>query len=251
MEDNTADIELKFEGNNVKPSAVKASEVAELIRSFEGALEAVIRDSHPEIKEGFVLVSFDQIKHESLTIKCIAHKAKEYVLPAYLAIATSFANNNFNDLPFDSIENLRTITKFTRKYICDGSFIAEGKQLANFNTETDVSYNKDYEVRGDTTLYGEVLKAGGENPRVQIKINDEYTISFDVKKEIAIYLATKLYKEVGLKGNAKWNTKTYKVLDFRAESIVDIEPTNIRDSFKELNKLFGDHLKGDVSSFIA
>jgi len=251
MDENTASIELKFEGNNIRPAVVKASEVAELIKSFEGALEAVIRESHPEIKEGFVLISFDQIKHESLSIKCIAHKAKEYVLPAYIAITTAFSTNDFNNLPFSSIEELRTITRFSRKYLCDGAFISDGNRVANFNTETDVSYSKNNVARGDTTLYGEVLKAGGETPRVQIKINNDYTISFEVKKEIAIYLATKLYQEIGLKGNARWNTQSFKILDFKAESVIDVPKGDLRNSFKELNKLFGEHINGDISSFLA
>lgn len=242
MQDNTEIIELKFEGNNIKPSAVKASEVAELIKSFEFAIDAIVRNNHPEIKEDFVLVSFDEIKNESITIKCIAHKAKEYVLPAYITIVSAFSNNNFNELPYHSIENLRKITHFSKKYLCDGAFISKGERLANFSGDTDVSYNEANTVRGDTTLYGEVLRVGGENSRVQIKVNNTYTISFEVKREIAIYLATKLYKEVGLKGNARWDTKTYKVIDFRAEDIVEIEPSNLNDVFKDLNKLFGDHL---------
>jgi len=251
MEDNTEIIELKFEGNNINPSAVKASEVAELIKSFEGAIEAVIREKHPEISEGFVLLSFDQIKHESITIKCLAHKAKEYTVPALLTIATSFTTNNFNDLPYNSIQELKNITRFTRKHHCAGAFISQGARVANFDFETDVSYNNSHIVRGETTLYGQVLKSGGENARAQIKINNDYTISFDVKKEIAIYLGTKLYQEIGLKGNARWDTTTYKIIDFRADNVIDIEPTNLKSAFGELSKIFGNHLNGDLSSFIA
>ncbi|NCX95091.1 MAG: hypothetical protein EBX41_01535 [Chitinophagia bacterium] len=100
---DTASIELKFEGDNIKPSDVKASEIAELIKSFEGAVEGVVREKHPEIKKELVLISFDEVKHESISIRCVAHKATEYVLPAYLTIATSFSENNFSGLPYSSI----------------------------------------------------------------------------------------------------------------------------------------------------
>ena len=251
MEENTAIIELKFDVGNIKPSVVKVSAVAELIKSFEGAVEAVIRHNHPEIRHGYVFMSFDQIRHESLTIRCIAHKANEYVIPAYSTIISAFRSGNFNNLPSSSIEELRKIIRFTRKYNCDGSFISEGKQVANFNTDTDVSYSHDYVLRGETTLYGEVIKVGGDNPRVQVKVNNEYIIGFDVKKEIAIYLAAQLYKEIGLRGIARWDKTTNRIIDFKVDSVIDVETQNLNRTFEELNHLFGDYFQGDVNAFIA
>lgn len=242
MDPNQHIIELKFEGNGIKPSKVKASEVAEMIASFENALMAVIRQQHASIDESEVFISLDQIEDKSLSLRYVANRAREFVLPALLTITTSFANNAYADLPPSAIEDLRRITKFTKRHDCSGVFIDAGERLVTFDKDTEIVVSEDAFLRGDTTIYGEVLKAGGDTPRVTLKIDDDYTVSFEVRKDIAIRLASNLYKEVGLQGSARWNRKTFKVVDFRADSVIFIEQASLTDTFAKLGKLFGDRL---------
>lgn len=243
MDNDSQIIELKFEGNGIKPSKVKASEIADLIRSFEDSIMSIVRSNHPELSEDYVLISFEEIKESSLSLKCRAHKAAAYVLPAYMAITTSFEHNNFNSLPKSSVEALRTITRFSKRHDCDGAFIQNDNRLATFNPKTEVSYRASDLIKGETTIYGEVKRAGGEIPKVTLRINDEYSIHFEVRKEIAIQLATQLYKEVGLVGIATWDRTTYRVLDFKAKGIVNLESSSLNDTFNGLYNLLGDHLK--------
>ncbi|WP_207430587.1 hypothetical protein [Sabulibacter ruber] len=237
METGQHIVELKFEGNGIKPSKVKASEVAELVTSFEAAIYAIIKAQHPSIDDSQVLISFNQVQDQSLSIKCLANIAK-YVLPAYALIASSFNSEQYSTLPSTSVENLRKITRFSKKYECEGVLIQDGKRLAQFNKDTEIVYKDAGTSRGDTTIYGTVLKAGGDTPRVTLKIDDDYTVSFEVSKAIVIKLAENLYKEVGLIGNAKWDKRTYKVVDFRAESIIFLEQATIQETFKELGQLY-------------
>lgn len=242
MENDSEIIELKFEGNGIKPSKVKASEIADLIRSLEDSIMSIVRSNHPELDEDYVLISFEEIKESSLSLKCRAHKAASYVIPAYMAITASFEQHNFNNLPKTSIEALRTITRFSKRHDCDGAFIRNDHRLATFNPKTEVAYRATDLIKGETTIYGEVKKAGGEVPRVTLRINGEYSIHFEVKKEIAIQLASQLYKEVGLIGTATWDRNTYRVLDFKAKGVVNLETPTLKDTFTGLYGLLGDHL---------
>lgn len=244
MEQDTEIIELKFDGNGISPILVKASEVADMIRSFEQSLLPIIKENSSEINDDFVFISFEEISSNCISLKCVAHKAKQYVIPAYIAIATAFQTNQFDDLPKNSIEELRSITGFAKRHKCDGTFIKNGEPLATFTQDVEIKISDKNILRGDTTIYGKVLKAGGETPRVTLKINDSYTVSFEVKKSIAIQLATKLYSEIGLKGNAKWDKRNYKVLDFRADEIINIDENSLNESFKQLSSLFKPHIGG-------
>jgi len=254
MDTTTEIIELKFDGNGIKPSKVKSSEIAELIISYENAITSIIKAEHPEINEGYIFISLEEIKEGSLSLKYLAHQAKSYVLPALFLITNSFENHNFNQIPNTAIEDLRSIIRFAKKYRCDGSFIQNGKSLATFNQDTEVSYNDAETIKGETTIYGEVQIAGGKkNPRTTIKINDEYTISFEVSKEIAKQLASQLYNEVGLIGIAKWDKRTYKVLEFRVHEVITLNNKSINDTFIELGGMLGDYInqKGDYSNYIS
>jgi hypothetical protein len=247
-------IELRFDGNGIKPSKVSASEIAGLLISYERAITSVIKANHPEVTNEYVFLSLDEVKEGSLSLKFSAHLAVKYVLPAYALITTSFETQDFNQLPNSSIEDLRVITGFAKRYKCDGHFIKNGQSQANFDQYTEIAYNDSEIIRGETTIYGEVLVAGGRNnPRATLKINSEYTISIAVKKYIAKQLATQLYNEVGLKGIAKWDKRTYRVLDFSVDSVVILEEKTLTGTFKDLSALFGEHInrQGDYNTYLS
>jgi hypothetical protein len=67
-------IGLRFDGNGIKPSAVKASEIADLIKSFEYAISDVLELQSKEYNDTFVYLSLDEIKENCLTIKYKSHK---------------------------------------------------------------------------------------------------------------------------------------------------------------------------------
>jgi hypothetical protein len=235
-------IELKFEGNNIRPSKVKASEVAELIIAFEEAIEEIIKENNPEISEDEVLISFEEIVDASLGLRSLAHLTK-VVLPAFALVTSSFQTKNFNAIPNSSIEKLRKFTLFAKKYDCDGAFYVNGVREATFNKSTDIAYNDKGISKGETTLYGEVQRIGGEKkPRVLIKINNDYNISFEVKKSIAIELGAYLYKFVGIIGFAQWDNNTYKILTFTADSILETGQKSLSTTFKELSDYYADNL---------
>jgi hypothetical protein len=233
-------IGLRFDGNGIKPSAVKASEIADLIKSFEYAISDVLELQSKEYNDTFVYLSLDEIKENCLTIKYKSHRP--IVIGAYLTIANAFQTNDYNSLPKTAIDELKTFTRFTKKYNCAGSFTRADKTVAQFNKDTNIVYTDEGTLSGETVIYGEVRKAGGDNPRATIIVNNDYSASFDVKKEIAIELAKNLYKDVGLKGIARWDKKNYKILDFKAQSVVLLDYRPLSDTFLELNQLFGNHL---------
>jgi hypothetical protein len=254
MDHSTEIIELKFDGNNISPSKVKASDIAKLTISYERAIIAVIKETHPNIDEDCIVISIEEIKEGSIHLKYVAHQALTLVIPAYITIAGCFKNNNFNNIPNSAIEELRVITAFTKNHNCDGEFIRQGVSLASFNRHTEVKYNEAEIIKGETVIYGEVQIAGGKkSARTTIKINDEYTISFEVNKEIAKQLAAQLYNTVGIQGEAEWDRKTYRILDFKAKSVIILEEKSLDETFKELGNMLGQHINrlGDYNTYLS
>ncbi len=254
MDNSTKIVELKFDGNGINPTKVKASEIAELIISYENAITNIIKTNNPEISDDFVFLSIDQIQNQSLTLRHLANQAKSHVLPALFTIASAFEQNNFNQIPNSSIQDLRVITAFTKKYQCDGWFIVDGKTIASFNQDTDVAYNQSTTFRGDTVIYGEIKGVNEKiNTRSTIRINNEYNLSFDVSKDIAIQLGSQLFKEVGLRGNARWDKKTYRVIDFRVDSVIVLGDKTISDTFSELGVFLNPFIDkhGDYPNYLA
>lgn len=240
-------LELKFEGNGINPRKVKPSEIATLIQDFEKAILCTIKTTHPIIDTNEVLFTLDEIKDASIGINFmpntyrIAPEIKNLIINSYILLSTTVANNDYSQLSNDTIYSLRNILKFTKKYECSASFRHNGESLSTITPTTDIKLNKAGLMKGDTTIYGELIDSGGDNPNIHLKINGEYTIIIDTDRQKAKELATKLYDQIGLKGHAKWDILTSKIVEFKLYEVLDYTGGNIKDTFSEL--------KGMVSGY--
>ncbi|MBK9632281.1 MAG: hypothetical protein IPO62_14675 [Saprospiraceae bacterium] len=199
---NTNILELKYYGNNINPEAVRASEVADLIKGFEGAILSVAFDKRPDLSEyenKFPFITISAVENQSLGLKHKMNAYTEIISSALLLIASSLNNNSYNSLPIKAIEDLKVLTRFAKRHECDGSFYLGGEQIVNFGADKEIKIDDSRYIKGETTIYGILNKIGGNTPSLQLRINN-YFVSFDVKKTIAVKLGTKLYKENRFKG---------------------------------------------------
>jgi len=241
---NSSDIlELKFDGNGINPSKVKASEIAALIKDFEDAIVTTIKNESPAIDIEQVLICFDTVKNKSIAInlkpnsEIVTGEVKKIVDRSYKVLTTAIASNDYSKLSNSTIVALRSISKFTNNYQCPANFKKNGKFLSAINPDTEIKLNKSGYLKGDTTIYGELVDAGGDNPNIHIKINGEYTVIIDTDKLKAKELAARLYDQVGLKGSAKWDIITSKILEFKLHEVLEYAPGNVSKTFSELKKL--------------
>lgn len=246
-------LELKFAGNGIGPDIVKPHEIAELIIGFEKSLLFTIKDQHSEIDIEQLLFSFDSIHNESLDLRFIPKLVKPAVVSSYLLISACISNGDFSLLGNEAITHLRTFTRFSKKYDCAGYFSHNGTLLSTITPTTEIAFNKNRIVKEETTIFGRIIDLGGEIPNVHIKINDEYNLIFDTSRENIKKLASKIYERVVLTGTVKWDSTTFKVLDFKLNEVVDYAPGKSFLAISELRKITSgiwDKLKsnGDINA---
>jgi hypothetical protein len=229
--------ELKFAGNGIGPHVVKPHEICELVIGFEKALLLTIKDQHPEIDTEQVLFSFDSIDKESLDLRFLPQLGKQIVVSSYLLLATSVGNGDYTLLSNDAITHLRTISRFAKKYECTGIFRHNETTISTITPATEIAYNKSRIIKEETTIFGKLVDIGGEKPNVHIKINEEYNLIFDTSEANVKKLATRIYEKVVLTGTVKWDSKTYKILDFKLNDIVDYSPGKSFSAIEKLRKL--------------
>lgn len=246
-------LELKFEGGGIKPSAVRASEVAELISSFEKAIIITLQDRYPDIDtHQYAYLSITNIEDQSLGLKFLAEKATEAFLSTFFLLTTSINKNAYNEIPSPAVENLKNISRFTKKHNCDCNYIHQGLNLAKFTPETIVEVSELNTIKGETILYGKLQRVGGEVPRVVFKDHTGQNIYFEVTEDVAKQLAPKLYEEIALTGTARWDKKTFKVLDFKVSGITDLESRSLTKTFSEISSVIGKYWNevDDIESVI-
>ncbi|HRP36918.1 MAG TPA: hypothetical protein PLS50_03850 [Candidatus Dojkabacteria bacterium] len=245
-------IELRFSGSDINPSKVKPSEIASLLANFERSLLAQIKLVDPTIDTDVTLFSFDAIHGQSIDLLFKPLLQITTVLASYTTIATSFINQDYQNISSRSIEPLKEIIKFSKKYNCVGYFYLNNTEISSFEPNQEIKTIPNSVLEGETTIYGKIIRIGGEDPKIHFRINEEEKLIFDIDESLAKKLSPKLYEFIGLVGVAKWNSENFSIENFKLLEIIDIDKRPIIDSFNELQGLIGKHWDEveDIDSYL-
>ena len=244
MTENITDIlELKCDGNGVKPDNVKASEIGALISEFETAILSTVKHENPEIDITELLICFDSIKDESIGIflRSNIDKVKPEILKlvsaSYLILNTCIFTNDYTRLPTQAITSLKRIQSFAKRHEGQARFKYNGEQLSVIDARSEIKAIGQTFIKGDTTIYGELFDVGGDNPNIHIKINNDYNVIIETDRQQTKELASRLYDTVGLRGFAKWDLVTSRILEFKLYDVIDYKPGNIKNTLDKLRDL--------------
>lgn len=77
----------------------------------------------------------------------------------------------------------------------------------------------EFKFRGGSSLIGQVVRVGGEEPKVRLKLPSGKVLSCDTSEHVAKELGHRLYETVTCKGYATWDYATGEVLKFKIETV--------------------------------
>lgn len=228
-------LKIKFTGNDIEPTKVTANEFAKIVACYENALLAVAKKNHPN-KDNSNFISIVSVKHESLTIEADPHT--EIIKEAANEINVAIKNKKTNKLPYDAIENLVAFQQFVNKFGCVAVLNGiEGIETAEINIESDIKISESLYFKGETTIYGKIIRIGGAEPRVRIQTDNGTSISVLITKKDAKYLSPYLYSKIGVKGFGKWKKENNELVDIKANSFVVLSDLPITEKLKGLSNL--------------
>lgn len=232
-------VELRLTGENVAPGAVRSRELADIITATEDMIASVVVRDDPTLKKDEVIVGLLRVAEGSLSLQ-FATPLGAPVLLATDEIATSVRDNDYEKLPRSSVQSLRTISSFSRRYNCDlelNRLDGDRKQLAVITPETRIEPIP--LVAGSSTIYGEVISVGGVEPAARIRLPSGELVSCAVTRALAKQLGEKLYSWVGLRGTGKWASKDLTLKEFVGEGISSYEDTPVSEAMAELSQMVG------------
>jgi hypothetical protein len=233
-------VEILLTGEGMVPGKIRSKEIAEVIEAVEDMVASMVIRDHPELEKETVVVGLKGIHKGSIGLEFASNLA-ELTLPATHHIVKSIASNDFSTLPSRSINSLRRLSAFTRRHQCNAEFSTQNGKLQELAVLTPETRIPDiYPLSGETSLYGEVTRVGGAEPRIQFKTLKGQIIYCSTNKTIARKAGTKLYAMVELHGQAEWNSETFEIENFNVTDISDYEQTTPLEAFEELADLVGD-----------
>jgi hypothetical protein len=102
-----------------------------------------------------------------------------------------------------------------------------------------LSTNTVQTISRETTNCGVALKVDDAHPHAQLKINDDYTVTFAITQEHALKSARLLYQEVRMVGVAAWDTQPQRVWDFTLGGIREFLAGDLQTAFREMAVVIG------------
>jgi hypothetical protein len=245
-------LEIHFSGENISPENIRIGEIAVILEAVENVLLSVVSKKHAGLSKEHLTIGLHSINSGSLGLQ-FTSKFPEVVNPAFEQVAISIKSRKPESIPFESHGHFEKIISFVKKHQAQADFIVvngKSKTLATLTPEFELP--KPGYITGQTTIYGKIVRVGGVDPKVEVKTISEQTLYCPFEVELASQLGARLYQLVGLNGEARWNTHSLEIIDFRVTEISDYQETSIVDAFQSLSEVTGDYYADidDVNAYI-
>ncbi|SRR5258708_18555044 len=244
-------IEIKILGENATPDKISSKDIGELITNIEIMLAAIVARDNPTLglAESEITIGLADIKHESYDL-LFQSSLETQVINAVGQITASINSGDYAKIPGKSIEAVRTVRKLAHKFSTDIEFWQNNGQrtrLATVNATTPI----DVTVRtrtGKTTIYGKVVGVVGEDPpRARIRLFSGDLLICNITRrdelQIARQLGQRLYDEVGVYGEARWDLRDMSIEFFQIERVTEYSKKSVNEALDSLNSLVGEQYR--------
>jgi len=243
-------LEIHFVGENISPENIRIGEIAVILDAIENVLLSVVSKKHEGLTKDILTIGLHNVNAGSLGLQ-FTSKLPEVVTPAFEQVAVSVRNRTIDAIPFESLNHFEKILSFVKRHHAQADFIVVNGISRNLATLTsDFELPKPVHITGQTTIYGEIVRVGGVEPKVEIKTISGQTLYCPFEIELASQLGSLLYQLVGLDGNARWNTQNFEIEDFRVTGISIYRDIPMIEAFQSLSEIV-DKYYSDIEDVVA
>jgi len=231
------ELKLRFTGvADLKPQVLRAKELAEIIVNFEAAIVATVVDQDPSIKREQIAVPLVAVQDESVGL-VFAPNLPELTYRAAFRIVDAFATQQFHQLPQQALTPLRSLVRFVRSRGCVAELsIARAQRSATIEITPATRIETSIPIEGETVLFGEVVRVGGIEPKVELKPVNGKALFCATTAEIAVQLAGRLYQQVSVLGCAVWDYETWEIKEFQIKQVLPYVQKPISQAFRLLRE---------------
>lgn len=234
---------FRIEGEGLQPSNTPAHTLAEVIRLVERTI--LSQQGSCESDEVVSLVSIDP---GSTRLRFVVSGA---LTGAVAAISSATSGSDFSRLSRpaqESLHNIQSLCESNSWSVAVG-MTEDEQSLKRLEVPAPTSIEM---LSGPTSLYGQCIAVGGVEPKAKIRpANQSRLVHIDIDEELARALGDRLYEDVGLAGDAVWNSESGDLVSFRAAELIPFDDPSPLDAFKQLAELIGQYfIDIDAPAFV-
>jgi len=253
-------IQVRLAGTDLQAAKVAARDVAKVIAAVERMIAAVIVREYPEldIDEARLKVGLAAVGQGSYRMEFVSSYEIQ-AIQAFRKIGSAITLHQVGGLPERSIEALTQIRKVSERYDAPTQFwLLNGSlsMLAQIDKNTPLE-TSDGSFEVSATLYGEVIRVGGEKPpRAKVRfLSGEYlncNITSSEQLRVARTLGQHLYEVIGLVGRGRWGGAGNVLIDFTIEDVTPYRQKRLSKALASTREVISAYLDAvdDIDAFM-
>jgi hypothetical protein len=247
-------LELRFAGD-VRPADFRAKDVADALKGFEELVIETLREAEDveSIDLDDVVVGLVGVEEGSSRLQ-FRTSFMSVALSALAFVGSAVSEQAYQDLNDSQRKSLRKIQRVSKKYNSSAELrkSEDGREEVLGMIGPDDEIPEAQTTKGITTLRGTVERVGGKTKStVHVRLSESQKVIVEVDADTARKLATDLYDEIGLRGEATWFVDTGEIDSFDLIEVVESSRRSASEGLERLADLAGDSFDGvDPSEYI-
>lgn len=232
-------IELKFQGNNIRPDLMSNRDIAEMLIAFDNAIMPIFKDQNPEISSPLPLITFKDIGYKSISFRNIIREHQGKVKQAFTTLILSVSTQSVDGIPKQSQNAISKIVSFTNRHNCDASFGYSNNGV--FVPLTGIhSFEKDTfkKFKEDKTYFGRLVKLDAESMYVHFRLINGQTLKSKINQEQVEEYRILIGEDVKIYGEATLSGRTLKRTSFNVKDINPRASMTINEAIESLREVF-------------
>lgn len=232
-------LEFRLVGRTIAPGLLRSKELADIIEAIEDMVASVAVRDNPGLQKESIVVGLTSIEPGSVRLR-FASPDQVQVTDAFEAVARAVQGAQFETLPSSSVRALQRVSRFTRRHDCRAEFWTLGGNHPAAVVTPNTEVSEPELIKGNTSLYGSVIRVGGREPRVMFETLSGKTVYCDASEEVAKKLAHRLYGRVQLDGRATWDPDGWTLEEFEIQSASELHLEPRTRIMQELSDAVGE-----------
>lgn len=226
---------FKLKGTGVTPKTVPFNDFLEVGEIIQRALSPLV-EADVNIEKTARGLSLIDIEEGSSVYAMHPHTSD--MSAAYARLYSAMREDDYSDLPQQSINNLRKLNDFIEKKNYSAMQFSERDEFTQGSIEITktrlLKIPSDTIVETFTSIYGQLVKIGGAKPTAMLILPNNQTLVCALTEELACKISGNLYKDIGLEGVAYWKMPGWELEKF------DVHRASIYDPNRTVKKTFSD-----------
>lgn len=225
---------LTLRGDAVTPETLPIEELGALLQELGKGIRAL---GAANADFGLALA---ELHHGSINLAFATDDLDRASAPV-LRYATALQKRALAGLPEPTQKSMRHIRNICKKKSMTatlGAMPAPDMVVvvdSHFEFEDDPS-----RIRGQTTLYGILRRAGGAKPALELHMEGGARVTCEATKEFVLACADRLYSPVGIEGTAWYEPDELKMVRFKAHRLLPYRRAPMSEGLRAIADMAGD-----------